>query len=141
MLRVEQMRRAAADLERALRKIARFQNSFRIDRADDDIDGVLLEALEFAKLRDRNELAIDEERVEALAFGPACDIGMETFSRFHERREHLERSAFCRGLNLFHDRGETLLLHRQIAVRTKLRSGFGEEQTEEMINFRHGGDG
>ena len=44
MLRVEQMRRAAADIERALRKIALFQNSFRIDGADDDIDGVLLEA-------------------------------------------------------------------------------------------------
>ena len=40
-----------------------------------------------------------------------------------------------------HDRGETLFLDRQIAIRAKLRSGFGEEQPQKMINFRHGGDG
>ena len=124
MLRVEQMRRAAADIERALHQIARFQNAFRIDRADDDIDGVFLEALELAKLRDRHELAIDKERVEALPLGPARDIGVKTFSRFDERREHLERSAFRRGLHLFHDRGEALLFHRQIAVRDKIAFRF-----------------
>ena len=81
------------------------------------------------------------ERVEALALGPARDIGVKTFARFDQRREHLERSALRRRLHLPNDRGETLFFHRQIAVRTKLRSGFGEEEPEEMINFRHGRDG
>ena len=141
MFRVEQMRGAATDIECALHEIARFQNSFRVDHADHDIDRVFFETLEFAKLRDRNQLAIDEERVESLALRPARDIGVKTFSRFDQRREHLELAAFHRGLNLFHDRGETLLFHRQIAIRTKLRSGFGKEQTKKMINFCHRRDG
>ena len=58
-----------------------------------------------------------------------------------KRREHFELTAFRRDLNLFYNRGETLFLDRQIAFRTKLRSGFREEQTEEMVNFRHGGNG
>ena len=141
MFRVEQMRRAATDIECALHEIARFQNSFRVDHADDDIDRVFFETLEFAKLRDRNQLAIDKERVESLPFRPARDIGVKTFSRFDERREHLELAAFRRGLDLFHDRGETLFFDRQIAIRTKLRSGFGKEQAKKMINFCHRRDG
>ena len=86
-------------------------------------------------------VAIDIKRVESLALGPARDIGVKTFARFDQRREHFERAAFRRGLNLFHDRGQTLLFDRQIAVRTKLRSGFGEEQSKKMINFRHRRDG
>jgi hypothetical protein len=37
---------------------------------------------------------------------------------------------------LFNDRGQTLFLDRQIALRAKLRSGFGKEQTQKMVNFR-----
>jgi len=141
MFRIEQMRGAASDIERALDQIPRFQDSFRVDYAHDNIDRVFFEALEFSELRDWNELAIDEERVEALTFRPPRDIGVKSFSRFDERREHFELSTFRRGLDLFHDRGQALFLDRQIAVRTKLRPGFGKEETEEMINFRYGGDG
>ncbi len=139
--RIEQMRRAAADLEGALREIARFHNSLGIDHADNDVDGVFLEALQFSKLRDRNELPIDKESVESLTLGPARDIGVKSFSRFDQRREHLERAALRRRLDLFHDRGQTLFFDRQIAVRTKLRSGFRKEQTKKMINLRHRRDG
>ena len=124
MFRIEQVRGAAADIERALDQIARFQNSFRVDRSDDNIDGVFLETLEFSKLRDRDELAIDEERVEPLSFRPARDIGVKSFARFDERREHLERSAFRRGLDLFNDRGETLFLDRQDRNPDKIASRF-----------------
>ena len=141
MLRVEQMRSAAADLERALREIARFQNSFRVNRPDHDINGVLLETLELSKVGDRNERLIDIERVESLPLRPARDIGMKTLARFHERREHLERTALRRGLDLFHDRRQALLLDRQIAFRTKLRAGFCEQEAQEMINLRHSCDG
>ena len=101
IFRIEQMRGAAADLERALDEIARFQNSLRIDRADDHIDRVLLETLEFSKLRDRNQLAIDIERVEALPLRPARDIGVKPFSRFDQRRQHLERAALRRRSTCF----------------------------------------
>ena len=101
MFRIEQMRGAAADIERALHEIARFQDSLRVDRADHDIDRVFLEPLEFSKLRDRDQLAIDEERVESLPLRPARDIGVKSFARFHERREDLERAAARRRFDLF----------------------------------------
>ena len=87
------------------------------------------------------ELSVDVKRVESLALRPARDIGVKTFARFHQRREHLERPAFRRRLDLFHDRGHTLFFHRQIAVRTKLRSGFREKQPKKMINLRDRRDG
>ena len=67
MLRVQQVRSAAPDLEvRALDQIPRFQNSSGVDRSDHDVDGVLLEAFELSELGDRQEFSIDKERVEAL---------------------------------------------------------------------------
>ena len=140
IFRVEQMCGAAADLERALREIARFQNSFRVDHADDDVDGVFFKAFEFSKVRNRNQRSIDIECVETLPFRPARDIGVKTFARFDKRRENLERTAFRRRLNLFHNRSQALLFDRQIAVRTKLRAGFCEQEPQEMINLRDGRD-
>ena len=84
---------------------------------------------------------IDEKRVEALSLGPARHFGVKAFARFDQRREHLERPASRRGFDLLDDRGQALFFHRQIAVRAKLRSRFGEEQPEKMINFGHGRDG
>ena len=140
-LAVKQMRGSTADIERALHQIARFQDASGVDRPDDHIDRVLLETLEPAELSDRNEFAIDEERVESLPLRPSRDIGVEPFARLDERREHSERSAFYRGFHLLDDRSEALFFHRQIAVRAKLRPGLGEEEAEEMIHFRDRGDG
>src|SRR3954447_5565070 len=78
MFRIEQMCRTATDIERALNEIARLQNSFRIDHADNDIDRVFLETLQLAKLCDWNQLTIDEERIESLPLRPARDIGVKT---------------------------------------------------------------
>ena len=47
----------------------------------------------FAELRDRDELAIDIERLESLSLRPTRDLGVKTLARFHQRREHLERPA------------------------------------------------
>src|SRR6267143_3866410 len=135
------MRRAAADLQGPLHKIAHLENSSRVDYADHDIDSVLLETLQFSKMRNGNEHAVDIKRVEALALSPARHVGVKSFPRLHEWREHFERAALHRRLYLFDDGGKTLLFHRQIAVRTKLRSGFREEQSQEMIHFRDGCDG
>ena len=66
---------------------------------------------------------------------------MKALARFHQRREDLERAAFRCGFHLFHDRGEALLLDRQIALRAKLRARFRKEQPEKMINFRDRRDG
>src|SRR5947209_8333023 len=134
------MSRPASDIERALGQITRLQNPPRIDHPDDNINGVLLESFQLSKMPDRDEHSIDQEGIEALSFGPASDIGMKAFARFDEGREHLERSAFGRSLNLPNDRSEALLLHRQIAIRTILRAGFGKEETEKMVNFRNRSD-
>ena len=139
--RVKEVRGAASDLERALDQIPRFQDSSRVDRSDHDVDRVLLETFELSKLSDRQEFPIDKERVEALSFRPARDIGVKSFAGLHERRQDLERTTFHRRLQLFHDRGKTLFLHRQIAIRTELRSGLGEKEPEKMVNLRHRGDG
>ena len=138
---VEQMRGSATDLKRALSKVARFQNSLRINHADNHVDGVFFEPLEFSKLRDRHERAIDIKRVESLPLGPARHIGVKTLAGFDQRRQHFHRAVFRRGFDLFHDRGDTLFFHRQIAVWTKLRSGLGKEEPKKMINFRYCRDG
>ena len=87
------------------------------------------------------QFAIDEERVEALPLRPARDVGVKTFARFDQRRQDFERAALRRRFQLLHDRGEALFFHRQIAVGTKLRAGFREEEPEKMIDLGHGGDG
>src|SRR4029434_6483549 len=43
-------------------------------------------------------------------------------------------------LDLFHNRSRTLFLHRQITVRTKLRSGFCEQEAQEMVKLSKRGD-
>src|SRR5207244_12616760 len=75
---------------------------------------------------------------------PAREIGVKTFACFYERREHFERStprSRGRSFDLLHNRGDTLLLDRQITVWTKLRPGFREQETEKMIDLRHRRDG
>jgi hypothetical protein len=141
MLRVEQVRGAASDINRALDQIPRFQNSLRIDRSDYDVDSVFLETLEFSELRDRQEFSIDEECVEALPLSPARDIGVKSFARFYQWSQNLERATFHGHLQLFHDRGETLFLDREIAIGTELGPCFREEEAQEMVNLGHGGDG
>ena len=141
IFRVEQMRGAAADLERALHQIARFKDAFRINHPDDGVDRVFLEALEFAKLRDRDQLAIDVERVKALSLGPARHFGVKTFARLDQRREHLERTAPRCCFHLPNDRGDALFFHRQIAVRAILSARLGEEEPEKMVNLGDRGDG
>ena len=107
------MGRATPDLERALREIARFQDSFRVDHTNDDVDGVFFKAFEFSEVCDTGtSVPIDIERVEALPFRPARDIGVKTFARFDERRENLERPAFRRRFNLFHDCSDALFFDR-----------------------------
>ena len=92
ILVVEQMRSAAADFERALDEIARFQNSFRVDRADDDIDGVFFEALELCGIARSGSVGHrHKRRVETLPLRPARHFGVKTFARLDERREAPER--------------------------------------------------
>ena len=92
-------------------------------------------------MRNRNKFPIDKKRIESLPLGPVRDIGVKTFAGFDQRREYLERTAFGRRFHLFHDRGYALFFDRQIAIRTKLRSGFGKQEPQKMIDFSHGRDG
>ena len=134
---IEQTRCASANLKRASGNLARTSDSPPIDHAHHHVNGVLFETLQFPKLRDRNELSIHIKSVESLAFRPACHVGVKTFASFHQRREHLQRTAFRSRLELFHNGSRTLFFHRQIAVRTKLRSGFCEQEAKEMVNLRN----
>ena len=140
ILCIEEMGCATPDLERALCKIARFQDSSDVDHANDDVDGVFFKAFEFSKVCNRNKRSVDIKRVETLPFRPARDIGVKTFTRFHEWRENLERPAFRRRFNLFHDCRDALFFDRQIAIGTELRSRFCKQEPQEMINFRDGRD-
>src|SRR5262245_49355771 len=101
--RIEQTRRAAPDLERAMGNLVRTSDSPPIDHAHYRVNGVFFEALQFPKMRDRNELPIDVKRVESLAFRPACHVCVKTFASFDQWREHLQWTAFRRGVDLFHD--------------------------------------
>src|SRR4029453_3400169 len=94
IFRVEQACGAATDLQCALREITRVQNPLGIDHTDDDVDRVFFKTLELSKLRNGNRPSVDIKRIETLALSPVRNIGMETFARLDEWREHPERSAF-----------------------------------------------
>src|SRR5262249_2278556 len=132
---------AAADLQRAPGNLARVRDSLPIDYADNDVDGVLFETLEFPKVSDRDKLTVDIKRLESLAFRPMRHVRMKTLARFHQWREDLQRSTLRSSFDLFYDRRYALPCDRQIAFWTKLCSGFCEQQSEEMVNFRHRRDG
>ena len=99
-------------LQSAPGNLAHIRDSLPIDYADDDVDGMLFETLEFPKVSERDKLTVDIERVESLAFCPARHIGMKTFARFHQRRENLDRPVPCRRFDLFDDRGDALFFYR-----------------------------
>src|SRR5437899_12535308 len=107
------------------------------DHAHNYINSVFFETLQFPKLRNRNELSIHIKSVESLALRPPRYVGVKTFASFHQRRQHLQRTAFRSRLDLFHNGCRTLFLHRQITVRTKLRSGFCKQEPQEMVNLRN----
>src|SRR3954469_19005136 len=121
------MRGPPADIESALDQVSRFQNPFRVNYPNHNIDGVLLEAFKLAKLSDWDQHAIHVERVKTLALRPSGHIRVKTFSRFDQRRQHPQRPTARRPFEFFDDRGDALLFHRQIAVRTKLGSGFSKK--------------
>src|SRR5262249_30951232 len=93
ILRTEQMSCPATDLERALGKSARVVDSSHVDHPDNDRNAMFFETRQPAKLRNRNELPINEQSVEALSLGPACHVGVKSFSRFYQRRKHFDRAA------------------------------------------------
>src|SRR6516225_8977030 len=111
-----------------------------IDGTHHHINGVFFETLEFPKLRDRNELSVNVKSVESLALCPARHVRVKTFARFHQRREHLKGTAFRSHFDLFHNGSLALFFHRQIAVGTKLRSGFCEQEPQKMVSLRNGAD-
>ena len=90
------MRCAPTDPDRALSQIARFQNSLRVNCADDDVDRVLFEALELPKMRNRDQLSINIKSIEPLMLSPMRHIRVKTFTGLDERREHFERTTFGR---------------------------------------------
>ena len=79
---VEQMGSSAADVECALNQIARFQNPFGVNHANDHIDRMFLESLELSEMRHGHQRAVYEQRVESLAFRPSRHIGMKSFACF-----------------------------------------------------------
>src|ERR1051326_3638869 len=76
-------RSRARDLQGSPGDLAHVRDSLPIDYADDNIDGVLFETLEFSKVSNREKLTIDTKRLESLAFRPMRHVRMKTFSRFH----------------------------------------------------------
>src|SRR4029079_4920487 len=121
----------------AFGNLARTGDSPSIDDTNHHVDGVLFEALQFPKLCDRNELSVHEKSVESLALRPARDVGVKTFARFHQWREHLQWAAFRSRLDLFYNGCHTLFFHGYITVGTELCSSLGEQEPEEMINLRN----
>src|SRR5581483_1032826 len=101
---------------------------------------MLLETREAPELGNGNKLPVNKQGVEPLAFGPPRNIGMKSLSGLDQRRKNLHGTAFHRRFDLFHNRGETLLFDRQIALEAKLRSGLGKEKPQEMVNLGNGGD-
>src|SRR5439155_4029473 len=89
IFRIEQTRRAVPNFQRTPDNIACVHDSPPIDHAHGHFDSVLFEALQFPKMRDWDQSAIDIECVEPLTFRPARHVCMKAFARFHERRENL----------------------------------------------------
>src|SRR5262245_51097983 len=102
---------------------------------------MFLEALQFPKMRNRNHLPIDIQRIESLAFRPARDFGVETFSSFPVSCKPATRPASRCGFNLIGNGAQALSPHREIAVPAKLRSAFCEQPSEKVVNLRHRSNG
>src|SRR5207253_4376929 len=141
IFRIDEAGGAATNLERALAEIARLGDPLLVDYTDTDVDGMFLETLKPAELLHRNELPVDQKGVESIALRPTRDIGVKPLARLYQRRQHLEWTTAGGRLHLFYDCSQSLFFDRQIAIRTELRAGFGKEQPQEMINFRHRRDG
>ena len=83
LLLVHELRRAVADLHRALHD---FPHRLRFRTfADEHVDGVLAKAFELRERLDWIKFAVDQQLLETLAQRPLADLGMETFARLDRR--------------------------------------------------------
>ena len=105
------MRCTPTDPDRAVSQVARFQNALRVNCADDNVDRVLLEALELPKVRNRGQLSINIKGIEPLTLSPVRHIRMKTFTGLDERREHFKHAALGGCFYLLHNGGDALLLN------------------------------
>src|SRR5436190_298464 len=81
----------AANLERALRQVARFGDAFFVNDANDDIDAVFPKTFKFSEFCDWHEMPVNKERVESVALGPPGNVGVKSLARFHQGRQHFQR--------------------------------------------------
>jgi hypothetical protein len=104
-----------------------FVRAFRIRRvelANEGIDRVFLEALQFLESLDGRLASIDDEGGDALSGGGAGDIRVKAFAAFDEVGKNFDWSLSGVGIDLRRDRRGRAVFDGNIARRAELRAEF-----------------
>lgn len=109
--------------------------------AGEDVDGVFFVALEFLEALDGFEFAVNEEEVEAVAFGPGGDFGVVAFSSANEWGEDLDFAVLEEFVGTFLGGCDGAGGDGDFAFRTMLGAEFCEEESEEVVGFGDGSNG
>ena len=115
---------AFAKAEGLAHEVVGFFQIRRIEFADDGVDRVFLEALEFLEGVHGDAVAIDDKSFDALAGGGAGDLGVEAFAALHEVREDFDRALGGAGADLLGDGGGGAARNGDIALGAKLGAEF-----------------
>ena len=130
-----------ADLKRLLGQIEDAIRGTLLDRADQDIDRVFLEALQGMKILHPDHLAVDQERGESMLSSPARDLGVVALAPPDQVGEELDRRLLGHRLEFRSHGGDGALLDRDIAVGAVLGAEFGKEESEELMDLGDGSHG
>ena len=102
---------------------------------------MVLLAIEFRRLGELDELAIDHGAHESLLARRLEEIAELAFPPAHERREDLDLRAVRPGEHRVGDLPGALALHRAPAVGAVRRSRPRVQQAQVVVDLRHGADG
>ena len=143
---IQRQHRSMADLERFIDESLQtrhFDALFSLNHANDDLDIVLLKAIQPEWLVGRIDLSVGANFGVAVARRPFGNVGVKAFSVLHHRaRATADRPVACSfAYQLAAQFIPCLRLAPALAIGTILRPEPRKEQPQEMINLGHGRDG
>ena len=106
-----------------------------MDRADRQLDRVLLEAVEPRPRVGRQQLAVDAQVRVALACGPLGEVGVDALARDDQRRQQPDALAAVVAQQPRGDRFDALRLDRHVAVGAVLRAELHVQQAQEVVDL------
>src|SRR5213594_412279 len=134
---------SVGELERRLERIGQAAAIIATNgqSIDDDLDRVILPAVQLGRVRDLDEIAVYVRADEALLANVLEELPELALSRLHERRANLDARPLRPGEHEVGDLTGTLSLHRACAIGAVRCADTREKQAQIVVDLGDRADG